>query len=140
MCGTVFALFGLPVEASDRCTNLVYERNQVMLKRKPYAQEHKATAEKELAAYLETLKSEGMTEAQILRNATVKHIKGKIRQSMHQLTAIEALENQIARKAEVKAEKQAAPKINPPKKKHAPDPLKKKVKKEKPVAAPEDDE
>jgi len=116
------------------------KENPIMLRQKPYTEEHKANAEKQLAAHVETLKSMGMTEAQIQRNATVKHINGKIRQAKRQLAGIAQLETEIARRAEIKAEKQAAPKIAEPKKKHAPDPAKKKAKKERTVAAGEADE
>lgn len=116
------------------------KENPIMLRKKPYTEEHKATAEKQLAAHVETLKSKGMTEAQIQRNATVKHIKGKIRQVKRQLAGIAKLETEIARSAEIKAEKRAATKTVAPKKKHAPDPAKKKAKKEKPLAAAAADE
>lgn len=116
------------------------KESQIMLRKKPYILEHKASAEKALAAHIETLNSRGVTEPQIQRNGTVKLLKGKIRQATHQLAGIAALEKQIARKAEVKAEKLAAPKISAPKKKQVPDPAKKKAKKERQAAAPEDDE
>lgn len=116
------------------------KERRIMLKRKPHILEHKDSAERKLASHIETLKSKGATEAQIQKNGAVKHFKAKIRQATHQLAGIAALEKQIARKAEAKAEKQAAPKISAPKKKHVPDPAKKKAKKERPSAAAEDDE
>lgn len=102
-----------------------------MLRRKPYVEQHKTTAENQLAVHEETLKSMGMTEKQILRDSRVRHIKGKIRQAKQQLTGIAELEALIARKAEIKLEKQALEKENQPKKRRAPEPEVKKAKKEK---------
>ncbi len=110
-----------------------------MLKRKPYVEDHQAAAANQLAARVESLKSEGMTEAQIQRDARVRHFKGKLRQARNQLAGIAELEKLIARKAEIKAEKLAAPKTSPPKKQVAPDPVKKKAKKEKKIAAEQAD-
>ncbi|MFH1981618.1 MAG: hypothetical protein ABIL58_07235 [Pseudomonadota bacterium] len=111
-----------------------------MLRKKTYIEEHKTVAEKQLAVIVETLKAQGMTSAQILRDAKVRHFKGKIRQAKNQLGGIAELEKQIAHAAEIKAEKLAAPKEKQPKKKQAPDPVKKKAKKEKAAAAAEADE
>ena len=106
-----------------------------MLRKKPYAEQHKAIAIKQLAVQAETLKSKGMTEAQIQRDARVRHFKGKIRQANHQLAGITELENLIARKAEIKTEKLVLQKVSQPKKRQAPDPATKKAKKEKKMTA-----
>ena len=102
-----------------------------MLRRKPYVEQHKATAENQLAVHQETLKSMGMTETQIKRDSRVRHIKGKIRQAKQQLKGLAELESQIARMAEIKLEKQALKKESQLKKKRAPEPEIKKSKKEK---------
>ncbi|MCB2147680.1 MAG: hypothetical protein KQI81_14480 [Deltaproteobacteria bacterium] len=110
-----------------------------MLKKKPYIEERKTVTEEQLLGRVETLKSIGMTESQIQRDAQVRHFKGKIRQAKHQLAGILELESQIARKKEIKAEKLAAPKVAPPKKRHAQDPVKKKAKREKQIAPAAED-
>ncbi len=96
-----------------------------MLRRKPYVEQHKATAENQLAVHEETLKSMGMNETQIKRDSRVRHIKGKIRQAKQQLKGLAELESQIARMAEIKLEKQARKKESQPKKQRAPDEIKK---------------
>ena len=101
-----------------------------MLKKKAYIQEHQAKSEKQLAERLQTLQTEGMTDKEIQRDAKIRHFKGKIRQTKRQLAGIDAIEKQMARKAEIKAEKLASPKVAAPKKKHTASPEKKKVKKE----------
>ena len=106
-----------------------------MLRKKPYIEERKTVTEKKLLGRMETLKSVGMTEIQIQRDAQVRHLKGKIRQAKHQLAGISELENQITRMEEIKAEKLAAPKTAPPKKRPAQDPVKKKAKREKQIAS-----
>ena len=106
-----------------------------MLRRKPYVEQHKATAENQLALKEETLKSMGRTETQIKRDSQVRQIKGKIRQAKQQLAGLAELESQIARKAEIKIEKQALKKVSQPKKRRAPEPEIKKARKEKKVAA-----
>ena len=110
-----------------------------MLRKKPYVQEHKTTAEKQLAERVQTLQSEGVTEPTIRRDARVRHFKGKIRQATQQLAGIAELEKQMAHKAEIKAEKMALPKTEPPKKQHSANPEKKKVKKERNVAVEADE-
>ncbi len=106
-----------------------------MLRKKPYIEQHKTTAEKHLALQAEMLKSKGMTEKQIQRDSRVRHLKGKIRQAAHQLSGIAELEEMIARKAEIKIEKQAHQKERQPKKRHTADPATKKAKKDKKMAA-----
>lgn len=107
-----------------------------MLNRKPHIENHKFLAENKLTTRLEDLKSRGMTDLQIQRDSTVKHIRAKVRQAKEQLANIAKLESEIARRAEEKAEKLAAPKIDHPKpKRSAQDSMKKKAKKEKKSAA-----
>lgn len=111
-----------------------------MLRKKPYIEKDKALAENRLSTRLKALQSEGMTEAQIRRDMLVRHFKGEIRRAKCRLASITELEELMARKAEIKAEKLAAPKMNPPKKRHAADPEKKKAKMEKKRVAVEADE
>jgi hypothetical protein len=94
-------------------------------------EQHKATAENQLAVKEETLKSMGMTETQIKRDSQVRHIKAKIRQASQQLAGLAELESQIARMAETKIEKQALKKVGQPKKQRATEPEIKKARKEK---------
>jgi hypothetical protein len=106
-----------------------------MLNKKPYIENHRNLAESKLFARLEILKSKGMTEVQIQRDAKVKHHKAEIRKARHQLANIAKLESQIAQKAEIKAKKLAAPKTDHDKlKRSAPDQMKKRAKKEKKLA------
>jgi len=107
-----------------------------MLNKKPHIENHKNLAESKLAARLEILKSRGMTAVQVQRDATVKHFKAEIRKARYRLADITTLESEIARRAEIKAKKLAAPKADHPKHKRSDsDPEKKRVKKEKKVAA-----
>jgi hypothetical protein len=101
-----------------------------MLNRKPYAENHKLLAEKQLQARLEILKSKGMTAKQMQRDPKVKHFQALIRQAKYQLGSIAELESEIARKAEAKAQKRAAPGDKPSRaERSAPEPVKKKAKK-----------
>lgn len=106
-----------------------------MLKEKPYIELRKAVAEKRLALRMETLQSQGASEKQIQRDTKVRHFKGKIRQAQHQLADITELERLIARKAEIKTEKRAAGKAQHPHEQHAPNPDKRKAKRERKIAA-----
>jgi hypothetical protein len=81
-----------------------------------------------------------MTEVQIQRDARARHFKGEIRRAKYRLACIAKLEEQMDRKAELKAEKLAAPKVNTPKKRHAPDPIKKKARMDRKLAVVEADE
>lgn len=109
-----------------------------MLNKKPYIENHKSQAESKLKLRLQFLKSEGMTALQIKRDPQVKHYKAEIRKAKYQLTDIAKLESQIAQKAELKANKLAAPKTDQPKhERSAPDPMKKRAKREKKLAAAE---
>lgn len=111
-----------------------------MQRKKTHIEDDKALAEKSLAARLEILNSKGMADAQIKRDAMVRHFRGEIRQANYRLTCIAKLAEQMARKAEIKAEKLATPKVNAPKKRQAADPVMKKAKKERKQAAVEADE
>jgi hypothetical protein len=103
-----------------------------MLNKKPHFENHKNLAESKLAARLKILKSKGLTEIQIQRDNNVKHYRAEIRKARYQLADIAKLESEIARKAEIKAEKLAAPRTDHPKpKRSASDPEKKKAKSEK---------
>jgi hypothetical protein len=107
-----------------------------MLNKKPHIENHKILNESKLATRIENLKSKGRTDLQIQRDSAVKHLKAEIRQARQQLTSIVELESDIARRAEEKAQKLAAPKTDQPKpKRSAQDPMKKKAKKEKKMAA-----
>lgn len=107
-----------------------------MLNRKPYIENHKKDAETKLTARLEFLKTKGMPAERIQRDPSVKHFRAEIRKARYQLADIAKLELQIAEKAEMKAKKLAAAKTEHPKhKRSAADPLKKRVKREKKLAA-----
>lgn len=110
-----------------------------MMRKKPYIQEHKTTAEKQLAERVQTLQAEGVTEGTIRRDTQVRHYRGKIRQATQQLAGIAELEKQMAHKAEIKAEKMALPKTEPPKKRHSANPEMKKIKKERKVVVETDE-
>jgi hypothetical protein len=107
-----------------------------MLNKKPYIENHKHLAESNLAARLELLKSQGKTAVQIKRDPTVRHFRAEARTARNRLADIAKLESQIARQAEVKAQKLAAPKADHPKgKRSGLDPEKKRAKREKKLAA-----
>jgi hypothetical protein len=107
-----------------------------MLNKKPYIENHKHLAEGKLAARLELLKSQGKTAVQIKRDPTVRHFRAEARAARNQLADIAKLESQIARKAEVKAQKLAAPKADHPQSKRSgSDPEKKRAQREKKLAA-----
>lgn len=107
-----------------------------MLNKKPHVKNHKILAESKLATRIENLKSKGKTELQIQRDSAVKHFRAEIRHARQLLASIAELESDIARRAEEKAQKLAAPKSKEPKpKRSAQDPMKKKAKKEKKMNA-----
>jgi hypothetical protein len=107
-----------------------------MLNRKPYIENHKKDAETKLAARLEFLKTKGMPNERIQKDPSVKHFRAEIRKARYQLADIAKLELQIAEKAEIKANKLAAGKTEHPKHKRAgADPMKKRAKREKKLAA-----
>jgi hypothetical protein len=107
-----------------------------MLKKKPQIENRKDTAEKQLATWVDKLKSKGLSDAQIQRDSQVRHYQAKVRQANYQLSVIAKNEALEARKAETKAKKAAAEKEAPAKsKKSAADSGQKKAKKEKKAAA-----
>jgi len=107
-----------------------------MLNKKPYIENHKNLAEGKLVARLELLKSKGMTAVQIKRDPTVRHFRAEMRTARNQLADIAKLESQIARKAEIKAQKLAAPKADHPKhKRSVSNPEKKRAQRERKLAA-----
>ena len=101
-----------------------------MLKQKPAIERHKRDAEAQLAERVETLRAKGMEDARIQRDATVRHLKGKIRQARYQLAEIVALEALIVRKQEAKAARLSNRQIDQPRKKRPADPAKKKARQE----------
>ena len=106
-----------------------------MMRKKPYIEKEKELAEKRLSVLLETLRTGGMSDSQMQKDATVKHLKGGIRRAKYRLGCIAELEKQMDRKREIKAEKSAAVKTNQPKKRRAEGPAKKKSKADRKSAA-----
>jgi hypothetical protein len=107
-----------------------------MLNKKPYIENQRLSAEGKLAARLEFLKTKGTPEERIKKDSTVKHLRAEIRKAKYQLAEITKLEQQILQKAEVKAQKLAAPQPDHAKhKRAASDPAKKRAKREKKLAA-----
>jgi len=103
-----------------------------MSNKKPHIEERKDLAAKRLSARTESLKTKGMSAGQIMRDPKIKQLKADVRKANMQLANIVKNEKQIARMAETKAEKLAAPKTDRPKqKKSAESPAKKKAKKPK---------
>ena len=103
-----------------------------MSNKKPNIEVRKELAAKRLSARTESLKTKGMSAGQIDRDPKVKQLKADVRKANMQLTNIAKNEKQIARMAETKAEKLAAPKTDRPKQKKAGEaPAKKKSKKPK---------
>jgi hypothetical protein len=107
-----------------------------MMNKKSYIETHKEDAESRLTARLEFLKTKGTPAERIRKDSTVRHFRAEIRKAKYQLADIAKLELQIAQKAEIKAQKLAAPKPDHVKhKRSAADPMKKRAKKEKKLAA-----
>ena len=107
-----------------------------MLNKKPYIENHKSYAESRLTARLEFLKAKGTPDERIKKDSTVRHFRAEIRKALSQLADIAKLELQIAQKAEIKAQKLTAPKPDHAKhKRSAADPMKKRAKREKKLAA-----
>jgi len=82
----------------------------------------KATWEAKLQKQLAHLTEKGQTEKQIERDALVREIKAKIKETNARLRAIDANEKQIADLAAMKAERLAKPKEEAPKAKKAAEP------------------
>ena len=110
-----------------------------MLNKKPHIENHKHLAESKLAARLELLKSQGKSAVPIKRDPTARHFRAEARTARNHLADIAKLESQIARKAEVKAQKLAAPKADHPKRKPpGSNPDNKRARREKKLSAKED--
>ena len=138
--GPVFAFFLTVKVVATLKQSSAGKENSIMLRKKEYIEKDRSRFEKNLATRLETLQSEGLADKQIQRDTIVRHFKGEIRRAKCRLAAIEELEELMARKAQIKAEKLAAPKVDPPKKRHAPDPVKKKARMERKLATVKTDE
>lgn len=106
-----------------------------MLKKKSAIERHRREADVNLAARVDALKAKGMTEAQIQRDAVVRHCRGKIRQARFQLARIEQVEAMNARQADTKAARQAARKLDSPRKRRPADPAKQQVRQARKMAA-----
>ena len=111
-----------------------------MMRKKPYIEKEKALVEKRLSVLLETLKTKGMSDTQIQHAASVRHLKGEIHRAKYRLSCISELEKQMVRKREIKAEKDAAPKVDQPKKRRAEGPAKKKSRTERKLDVAEAEE
>jgi hypothetical protein len=112
------------------------KENRIMLNKKPFIENQQNLAAGKLAARLEFLKTKGMPDERIQKDPTVKHFRAEIRKARYQLADIAKLESQIAQQAEIKAQKLAVPKTDPPKHKRSDsDPTKKRAKKERKIAA-----
>jgi hypothetical protein len=81
-----------------------------MLNRKSQIEAHRKTAEENLAARLELLKSQGLEEGKIQKDAKVKQFRALVRKTKHQLASIAAMAALIEEKSEAKAQKAAAAK------------------------------
>jgi hypothetical protein len=110
---------------------LSLEGKLTVLKQKPYMEQRKTAAEQQLAARVETLKARGESEERIRRDIKVRHFGAKARQARRQLADITELERLIARRSEIKAEKQASPTPAPARKKRVPSPEKNRAREEK---------
>ena len=108
-----------------------------MLSKKRSIENHKQEAEKLLTERTTALQTQGVDAARIQRDARVRHLKGRLRQAKHQLADIAALEAMLAQRAEKKAAKLAAPKVDPPKKRSAPNPAKREARQARRKAADE---
>jgi hypothetical protein len=107
-----------------------------MMKKKPYIEDHKKIARQKLTVLKEILKARGMSPEQIQKDPKARHYRAQIRQADDRLAEIARLEAQTARKADIKAQKLAAPKTEAPKKKRRPvDPVPKRAKREKKIAS-----
>jgi hypothetical protein len=107
-----------------------------MMKKKPYIEDHKKNARRKLTVLKEILKARGMSPEQIQKDPKARHYRAQIRQADYRLAEIAKLEAQMAHKAEIKAQKLAAPKTDAPKKNRKPvDPAHKRAKREKKIAA-----
>lgn len=81
-----------------------------MLNRKPFIEEHRKAAEGKLATRLELLKTKGLNDKLIEKDAKVKQYKAEIRKAKNQMAGIAAMEALTSEKAAAKAQKAAAAK------------------------------
>jgi hypothetical protein len=77
---------------------------------KPRIQNHLLSAEKGLAVRVELLKTKGIDGSRVEKDCQIRKLKAQVRKAKRQLTAIAALETQMAEKAEVRIRKEAAAK------------------------------
>ena len=81
-----------------------------MLNRRPQIEAHKKAAEENLTARLELLKTKGLNDEQIQRDARIKKLRAQVRKAKHQLAGIAAMSDLMEEKAAAKARKAAAAK------------------------------
>jgi hypothetical protein len=81
-----------------------------MLNRKPQIEAHKKTAEENLAARLELLKTQGWDDGRIQKDAKVKQYRAQVRKAKHQLEGIAAMAALMEEKSAAKDRKAAAAK------------------------------
>ena len=81
-----------------------------MLNRKAFIEKQKESAEQRLAARLELLKAGGLETARIEKDARVRQIKAQIREARNRIAGINAMKALSVRKAEARAQKEAAAK------------------------------
>lgn len=110
-----------------------------MLHQKTFIEEHQRQAQGQLEARLEMLKSKGMDDKTILKDAKVKQFKALVRKAKRRLDSIAAMQTLASTKKATKAQKAAAAKATdqePPKPKKIAAPKKPK-KARKPAAGEE---
>ena len=81
-----------------------------MLNRKPFIEDRRKAAEGKLATRVELLKTKGVNDKLIQKDAKVKQLKAEIRKAKHQMAGIAAMEALASGKVEAKAQKAAAAK------------------------------
>jgi hypothetical protein len=81
-----------------------------MLNRKPQIEAHKKAAEENLAARLELLKTQGLEDGRIQKDAKVKQFRAQVRKAKQQLAGIAAMTVLVEEKAEAKARKSSTAK------------------------------
>jgi hypothetical protein len=81
-----------------------------MLNRKPQIEAHQKAAEDSLAARLELLKTKGLDEGQIQKDAKIKQFRALVRKAKHQLAGIAAMTALNEEKTAAKDRKAAAAK------------------------------
>ena len=76
-----------------------------MQNRKPQIEAHKKTAEENLAARLELLKTQGWDDDRIRKDAKIKQYRAHVRKAKHQLESIAAMVALMEEKSAAKASK-----------------------------------